>query len=236
MDKMVRRVEASEYCREVTGGAQARIVKTFEGDCYVIKAPNNPQSLRVLANELFGSLILRQLGIATPEPAIVNVSSRFVEENEDMKVFRPGHRERWKPGPCFGSRLHPHAWRLIITGGRCDELRHFRLNEITNAESFNQVLVFDMWALQLDSRQAALIRLKGRNKFTAYMIDQGFCFGGPDWNLNRIGRFSKYGIPAVYGGGSGHGFKHGPVIGEMVADAVKDLRAAPNEMSIRRFT
>ncbi|RME98897.1 MAG: FAD-dependent oxidoreductase [Alphaproteobacteria bacterium] len=35
----------------------------------------------------------------------------------------------------------------------------------------------------------------------------------------------------VAGGGSGHGFKHGPVVGEFVRDAVLDVKAPPAEMS-----
>jgi glycine/D-amino acid oxidase-like deaminating enzyme len=39
----------------------------------------------------------------------------------------------------------------------------------------------------------------------------------------------------IVGGGSGHGFKHGPVVGEMVANAVLDLKAPPGEMSLGRL-
>ena len=39
----------------------------------------------------------------------------------------------------------------------------------------------------------------------------------------------------IVGGGSGHGFKHGPVMGEMVADAVLDLKAPPSEMGLARL-
>jgi glycine/D-amino acid oxidase-like deaminating enzyme len=39
----------------------------------------------------------------------------------------------------------------------------------------------------------------------------------------------------IVGGGSGHGFKHGPVMGEMVADAVLDLKAPPGEMGLGRL-
>jgi Glycine/D-amino acid oxidases (deaminating) len=39
----------------------------------------------------------------------------------------------------------------------------------------------------------------------------------------------------IVGGGSGHGFKHGPVIGEMVADAVLGSKAPPAEMGIARL-
>jgi glycine/D-amino acid oxidase-like deaminating enzyme len=37
------------------------------------------------------------------------------------------------------------------------------------------------------------------------------------------------------GGGSGHGFKHGPVIGEMVADAVVGVKPPPKEMGLSRL-
>jgi sarcosine oxidase len=39
----------------------------------------------------------------------------------------------------------------------------------------------------------------------------------------------------IVGGGSGHGFKQGPVMGEMVADAILDLKAAPTEMGLGRL-
>ncbi|HEV8384563.1 MAG TPA: FAD-dependent oxidoreductase [Candidatus Acidoferrales bacterium] len=38
----------------------------------------------------------------------------------------------------------------------------------------------------------------------------------------------------VLGGGSGHGFKHGPALGEMAADAVLGRAAAPKEFSLLR--
>ena len=39
----------------------------------------------------------------------------------------------------------------------------------------------------------------------------------------------------IVGGGSGHGFKHGPVMGEMVAEAVLDLKQPPKEMGLSRL-
>jgi sarcosine oxidase len=39
----------------------------------------------------------------------------------------------------------------------------------------------------------------------------------------------------IVGGGSGHGFKHGPVMGEMVADAVMGVKAPPTEMGFTRL-
>jgi len=39
----------------------------------------------------------------------------------------------------------------------------------------------------------------------------------------------------ILGGGSGHGFKHGPVMGEMAAAAVLDTKAPPPEMALSRL-
>jgi len=39
----------------------------------------------------------------------------------------------------------------------------------------------------------------------------------------------------IVGGGSGHGFKHGPVMGEMVTDAVLGLKAPPPEFKLDRL-
>jgi sarcosine oxidase len=39
----------------------------------------------------------------------------------------------------------------------------------------------------------------------------------------------------IVGGGAGHGFKHGPVMGEMAAGAVLDSKAPPSEMAVGRL-
>jgi glycine/D-amino acid oxidase-like deaminating enzyme len=39
----------------------------------------------------------------------------------------------------------------------------------------------------------------------------------------------------IVGGGSGHGFKHGPAVGEMVSDAILHFKAPPAEFSLARL-
>jgi len=39
----------------------------------------------------------------------------------------------------------------------------------------------------------------------------------------------------IVGGGSGHGYKHGPAMGEMVSNAVLELKPPPHEMSFVRL-
>ena len=51
-----------------------------------------------------------------------------------------------------------------------------------------------------------------------------------------LDRHPEAGNTWIVGGGSGHGFKHGPVIGEMVADAVLGIKAPPEQMALGRLT
>jgi glycine/D-amino acid oxidase-like deaminating enzyme len=39
----------------------------------------------------------------------------------------------------------------------------------------------------------------------------------------------------IVGGGSGHGFKHGPAFGDIVSDAVLGLKAPPSEFRFSRL-
>ncbi len=53
------------------GGAQSHMLTASDGNAYVVKFANNPQSLRVLANEWLACSIGRAIGLTIPEPAIL---------------------------------------------------------------------------------------------------------------------------------------------------------------------
>src|ERR1044071_5558897 len=48
-------VEAVQHVRRMRGGAQAHLMRADDGHFYVVKFQNNPQHLRVLANELLAT-------------------------------------------------------------------------------------------------------------------------------------------------------------------------------------
>src|ERR1039457_5863644 len=62
------------------GATQAHLVRLRDGSYYVVKFANNPVGARVLVNELVSSLLLGELGIATPEPAVIRVDEDFLRE------------------------------------------------------------------------------------------------------------------------------------------------------------
>jgi len=197
---MVSHVEAAKYCGSVRGGSQAQLVETSDAKYFVVKAPNNPQGSRILVNELLGSLILGHLGIPTPEPAIVQIHPWLVSRNDEMRVSGDtGRLESWQPGLCFGSQISSHGWKPIGLCPFMDMLYDHQYSRVVNLETFHEVLMFDLWAMQTDRRQAVFVRPKGKRSFVATMIDQGFCFGGARWSKSpRAAHYTTFRQPQVY--------------------------------------
>jgi len=48
-------ISAIQHLRPLRGGAQAHLLKASDGACYVTKFQNNPQHIRVLANEMLAT-------------------------------------------------------------------------------------------------------------------------------------------------------------------------------------
>src|SRR5579871_584432 len=62
---MIPSLYAEQHVRRMRGGSQAHLVRASDGAFYVVKFQNNPQSLRVLANEMFATQIGLWLGLPT---------------------------------------------------------------------------------------------------------------------------------------------------------------------------
>src|SRR5207248_149327 len=56
---------ATGHIRAMRGGAQSHMLTARDGHAYMVKFANNPQSVRVLANEWLASSIGRALGLKT---------------------------------------------------------------------------------------------------------------------------------------------------------------------------
>ncbi len=64
-----------------------------DGYAYVVKFANNPQSLRILANEWLACSIGRAIGLTIPEPAILYVPAKLVECTlDDLRMIDPNDR------------------------------------------------------------------------------------------------------------------------------------------------
>lgn len=66
-------VEVVQHVRRMRGGAQAHLMRADDGHFYVVKFQNNPQHLRVLANELLATRLAESVGLPVPVTEIVMV-------------------------------------------------------------------------------------------------------------------------------------------------------------------
>jgi hypothetical protein len=174
------------------GCSQAHLVQTEEDEFFIVKARDNPQHSRVPVNEAFGTAILRQLGICTPEPALVVVPPEVLAPEVCYEL------EHWRkplqPGICFGSR-HPGDPRQVAV---YDFIPSPLLQQVENVRHFYGALVVDRWTSNSDGRQAVFCRATRKSPFRAYMIDAGNMFGDASWIFRDAPLAGLYFAPVVY--------------------------------------
>jgi len=66
---MIPSLYAEQHVRRMRGGSQAHLMRASDGAFYVVKFQNNPQSPRVLANEMFATQVGLWLGFGGRTPA-----------------------------------------------------------------------------------------------------------------------------------------------------------------------
>lgn len=192
-------VTAVESIRRMRGCSQAQLLRCSNQQYYVVKFADDPQGGRILVNELFGTLLARELGLPVPEPALVSVPYELVQVSEGMAV-QPGHRNiPCRPSLCFGSRfprdenLHPQLAQLL------EFIPSNLISRVDNIADFAGMLVFDKWTANADDRQIALVRRAFGGSYRVLMIDQGFCFGGRSWDFDVGAKYGVYVLtPSVY--------------------------------------
>jgi hypothetical protein len=132
------------------------------------------------------------LGISTPEPAMVRVTEEFLRANPNVYIQLGASRRAIETGWHFGSRYPGDPSRNVVYDFLPDSL----LDKVENKNDFLGVLVFDKWMGNADSRQAVFFRARLREwlpgvgahplrlGFVAHMIDHGYVFEGPHWQLS----------------------------------------------------
>ena len=66
-------VAAVQHVRRMRGGAQGHLMRCSDGHFYVVKFRNNPQHLRVLANEMLATRLAEAAGLPVPATEVVEV-------------------------------------------------------------------------------------------------------------------------------------------------------------------
>jgi hypothetical protein len=141
-------VVALEQIRRMRGGAQSHLMRCSNNGHYVVKFQNNPQGLRILANELLGTRLAARLGLRVPDADIVEVSEDLITHTEDMVMQLGRGRAPCKAGKQFGSRYPGKPSEKAVYDFLPDE----QLRGLSNLADFLGMLVFDKWTCNTNGR------------------------------------------------------------------------------------
>ena len=148
-----------------------------DGNYYAVKFRNNPQDVRVLANELFVSRLAEKIDLPVPRAELVEVSTDLIAATPELRIQLPGRQVLCESGAQVGSRY------ILQPAGVFDFLPEALFPRLHNREAFAGMLAFDAWLCNTDYRQALFIRLPRRRKYAAVFIDNGHCFNQGAWDF-----------------------------------------------------
>jgi len=182
-------ISAIQHLRPLRGGAQAHLMRASDGSCYVTKFQNNPQHIRVLANEMLATKLGLALGLPMPRVEVIEVCDWLIEHTEDLQINLGGSKIPCRSGKQLGSLYVGSESPAMIF----DYLPREMLEKVANIGDFARVLVLDKWTCNGDGRQAVFCRKAPRSqRYAATFIDQGYCFNAGEWS------FPDYPLRGVY--------------------------------------
>jgi hypothetical protein len=196
-----------------------------DGHVYVVKFQNNPQHMRVLANELLASRLAAAAGLTAPEAELVDVSSWLVENTPELEIDLGKTRVRCQPGLQFGSRFVGG----LMPGQVVDYLPEEQLAEVRNLGEFAGIMALDKWTGNANGRQAVFTRKQRERRYRAVFIDYGYCFHAGEWKFEDIPLRGVYYRNDVYQGIAGwESFE--PWLTRLETMAAETVWAAANEV------
>jgi len=199
---------AIEHVRRMRGGAQAQLMRCDDGGYYIVKFQNNPQHLRILANEMLATRLAARLGLCVPQIEVVEVRPELIAYSTEMVIQLGIGRAPCAAGKQFGSQFPGHPARMAVHDFLPDE----ELVAVRNLPDFLGIFVFDKWTCNTNGRQAIFFRepseaaspvsaevrmsapiaaasapsdpaLHDMTPYSAMMIDHGFCFNAGEWDF-----------------------------------------------------
>ena len=176
------RVLALEVIRRMRGASQPYLLRCADDSSYVVKFQNNPQHVRVLANEMLAGRLALLIGLPVATPAFVEVSPALIRGNPPLELEIGSRRVLCLAGLQFGSRYPGVPSQTLVVDFLPDRL----LKKVRNIASvFLGGFVFDKWTCNCNGRQVIFFRSVDEEDpgYSALLIDQGFCFNDGDWSF-----------------------------------------------------
>jgi hypothetical protein len=173
-------VKAIKVISRMRGGSQSRLMLGDDGNLWIVKFKNNPQHLRILANELIATELARIIGLSVPVSGIIDVRQAIVDTHPPLYINHgPQHRELCQSGLQFGSKFAGGMVPRQVDEYMADE----QLLNTHNLDQFAGILAFDKWTCNTDYRQVVYRRSGIERGYSAVFIDQGACFNMGEWNF-----------------------------------------------------
>ena len=160
------------------GGSQPHLMQASDGQLYIVKFRNNPQGIRVLINELLSSRIAEIIGLPVPRVEVIRIDDSLTGS---LKI------ELVDGSVPVGAGLHCASKLIVdpVKGRFYDFLPAGELKRLVNKPDVMGAALFDFWTCNRDVRQVVFWRLCRERNFKFSLIDNGFCFGGPEWRLSH---------------------------------------------------
>ncbi len=170
---------AIQQIRRMRGGAQSHLMLASDGNLYVVKFSNNPQHVRVLANELLATRLATAVGLAVAPCDVIEVTDWLIQNTPELTIEERGGALPCRAGLHFASR-----WvGGLMPGQTVDYLPQEQLLEVRNLAEFAGMLALDKWTCNINGRQAVFQKGRRERRYKATFIDQGYCFHAGDWKF-----------------------------------------------------
>jgi hypothetical protein len=183
-----------QHARRMRGGSQAQLLRASDSHLYVVKFTNNPQGVRILANEWIASRLARRIELPVPEVAEVEVPRWLIHSTPELSFELSSGRVACDEGVHFGSRFAVDPQEGKVT----DFLPTACSPRVKNFAVFIGAVIFDKWTCNTDRRQAVYVCRPEGTRYSAVLIDQGHCFNATNWDFPDSPLYGLYGSRDVY--------------------------------------
>ena len=197
---MTAHISAVQHLRILRGGSQSHLLRASDGASYVTKFQNNPQHIRILANEMMATRLGLALALPMSHVEVIEVSDWLIEHTPDLRIQLAGSEIPCQSGKQLGCRYAGAGG----SGFTLDYLPRELLKKVHNIGDFAGVLVLDKWTCNADGRQAIFcLTTPSSGRYTATFIDQGYCFNAGEWTFPDSLLRGVYANSCVYEGVAG---------------------------------
>jgi hypothetical protein len=174
-----KQLEAVQQIRRMRGGAQSQLMRASDAGFYVVKFRDNPQHVRVLANEFLASRLGQCLGLPMPDVQSIEICDWLIQHTPELRIETAGQSRLVSSGLHLASRFATD----LESGQIFDYLPESMFPRVINRSDFPRTLVLDKWTCNSDGRQAVFAQNPPRRGYVATFIDQGYCFNAGEWSF-----------------------------------------------------